>query len=470
MGKLTVRKIESANAKAAPYKLIDGDGLQLRVATNGIKTWLVRYMINGTERQYRLPRRYRDTGGEGFASLQDARAEAAEIRALARKGIDYQIQLDQSNKTAALRLIAERAANKNITDLFEAWLPTTNRKDKGKELRRMFGRDVLPFVGVLPVKDLTEDKVRALLHTVVARGSNRLAVMLLADLKQMFRWAEKKSLWRKLIEDNPVEGIHPDTVTADDYDDSERTRCLSAEEIQELSIKLPLAGLSKRTQIACWIMLSCCCRIGELIKAKWSEIDLDARVWTIPKENAKNKSTHLVFLSDFAIRYFEQLREISKGEWCYPDASGENHVCDKSTTKQIRDRQMSAMNRKPMKHRSAKANALVLSSGDWIPHDLRRTGSTLMQQLKITPMVIERVLNHTEPSKLKRTYHTYEYAEEKREAWRMLGEKLDQLIYVGAEVIKPTKGKAKPKRKKAPAKTKASPKKVKPTTTPTHKS
>ena len=248
MGKLTVKKIQGAAAKAVSYKLIDGNGLQLRVATSGVKTWLVRYMVDGAEKQYRLPRAYRDSGGEGFASLHDAREEAAKIRALARQGIDYQVQLEQSNRAAAMRLEAERAASRTMNDLFDAWIPTTQRKDKGKELRRIFGRDVLPFIGTRPVKEVTEDDISKVVRRLVSRGADRLAVMLLADLKQMFRWAETKTLWRRLIEDNPVIGIRPAMVVSDDYDGTERTRTLSEDEIRELATKLPQAGLTKRTE------------------------------------------------------------------------------------------------------------------------------------------------------------------------------------------------------------------------------
>ena len=52
MGNLTVKQIDNAKPKDKPYKLMDGDGLQLRVAVDGIKTWLVRYMFDGKERQY----------------------------------------------------------------------------------------------------------------------------------------------------------------------------------------------------------------------------------------------------------------------------------------------------------------------------------------------------------------------------------------------------------------------------------
>ncbi len=55
MGNLTVKQIDNARPKDKPCKLTDGDGLQLRIATDGARSWLVRYTLDGKERQYRLP-------------------------------------------------------------------------------------------------------------------------------------------------------------------------------------------------------------------------------------------------------------------------------------------------------------------------------------------------------------------------------------------------------------------------------
>lgn len=425
MGQLTVRAIESAKAKDKPYKLIDGDGLQLRVATDGVKTWLVRYMIDGKERQYRLPKTYGN--GEAFYSLQDARAEAARIRALARQHINYATKLEQDRQAEAAALAAKQAYSLTVADLFAAWMPTVDRKDQGAELRRLFGKDVLPLVGQTLLKSLTEADMHAVLDKVVKRGANRLAVMLLADLKQMFRWGERRKPWKLLI-DNPVEAINRDKITADGYDGSERTRTLSANEIRELRGKLPAARLAKHAELAIWIMLSCCCRVGEISRAKWSDVDWNAAVWTIPKEHAKNGMAHTIYLSDFALSVFRQLRQVSPSRiWCIPNTDDTSHICVKSITKQIRDRQLAAVNRAPMANRSKCADALILANGDWTPHDLRRTGATMMQALGVAPLVIEKVLNHVEPNKLKRTYQTHDYADEKRDAWHLLGQQLERL-------------------------------------------
>ena len=81
--------------------------------------------------------------------------------------------------------------------------------------------------------------MRGILDGMVGCGSDPMAVMLLSDLKQMFRWAEKRKPWKKLIEDNPVEQVEAEKITSDDYEGSERVHTLSAEEIRGLAAKLP---------------------------------------------------------------------------------------------------------------------------------------------------------------------------------------------------------------------------------------
>jgi len=75
---------------------------------------------------------------------------------------------------------------------------------------------------------------------------------------------------------------------------------------------------------------------------------------------------------------------------------------------------------------------LVLSKGtkgEWTPHDLRRTGATMMQELGVTLEIIDRCQNHLlGGSKVRRHYLHHDYAKEKTEAWRILGERLEQCI------------------------------------------
>lgn len=70
---------------------------------------------------------------------------------------------------------------------------------------------------------------------------------------------------------------------------------------------------------------------------------------------------------------------------------------------------------------------MALPGGKLTPHDLRRTAATLMTALGVLPEVAEKCLSHTEESRVKRTYQRHSYEAEKREAWRLLGERLELL-------------------------------------------
>lgn len=461
MGKLTVRGIENAKAKDKPYKLMDGDGLQLRVATDGDKTWLVRYAIQGIERQYSLPRKYRVSSGDGFCSLQDAREDASKIRALARQGIDYQVQLVQATQSEAQRLSEEAAVKKvvelTVKDMFDAWLKDgVRRKDGNAELLRSFNADVLPHIGTKPIKELTEHELRELLRLLVSRGVNRAAVIMRNNLKQMFAWAEKRQPWRKLLVDgDPMDLIEIEKIVSPTYDlNNQRDRILSTVEIQELQQiyqdlqKQYDTAANRRTaqhpidavvQCATWIMLSTLSRVGEMSMARWEHVNFETGKWFIPKENVKgNLADFDLFLSEFSLRQFRRLHELtSHSEWCFPSRNTAGHVDVKSMSKQIGDRQSMFKKgadgnpRRPMKNRRHD-NTLVLGGGKngaWTPHDLRRTGATLMQSMGVSLEIIDRCQNHVLPgSKVRRHYLLHDYAEEKREAWHLLGKRLELIL------------------------------------------
>ena len=80
-----------------------------------------------------------------------------------------------------------------------------------------------------------------------------------------------------------------------------------------------------------------------------------------------------------------------------------------------------------MSRRSAMAQALLLPGGKWTPHDLRRTGATIMTALGVLPEVAERCLNHTEENTVKRIYQRHSYAVEMADAWKRLGTYLEKL-------------------------------------------
>jgi integrase len=196
--------------------------------------------------------------------------------------------------------------------------------------------------------------------------------------------------------------------------------------------------LKETSQLALWICLSTLSRIGETLMAEWKHVDFQQATWFIPKENVKGEDgktqDHLVFLSPFALWQFKALHALTGGsQWLFPARHvTDMHVDVKSVTKQVGDRQEMFKERaKPLARRS-QDNSLVLSGGAngcWTPHDMRRTGSTLMQRLGVQDHIIDRCQNHAlGGSKVRRAYLHHPYDDEKRSAWEALGAHLDALL------------------------------------------
>lgn len=425
MGKLTVRTIENARPQGKAYSLYDGEGLELRVATDGTKTWRVKYLVKGdnTQKRHTLPRRYAASSDEGHLSLADARSEARAILALAKQGIDVKKRIADERAAEEERRRREQAAREaaarrmTVNDLFERWaeLQLAQRKDEGAEVIRGIRKDVLPFIGKQYADEVRRSDVMAILDTVKARGANRLANRLLSEMRQMFSFAAL----RQIVPSDPTYLIRKRDAGGKEV---ERSRVLADDEIRMLSRKIETAGLIPATRHAIWAMLATGCRIGELTGARLIDVDLDEKKWRLP--DTKNGKPHTIMLSEFACRHMQRLVDLSLGnEWLMPAAKGNGPLYAKSITKQIYDRQRG----KEKKHGTKLTDSLVLPHGPWVAHDLRRTASTMMSgRLAVSDRIVEACLNHTE-DKLKRTYQVEISEDEKQDAWNRLGRRLSDL-------------------------------------------
>ena len=203
---------------------------------------------------------------------------------------------------------------------------------------------------------------------------------------------------------------------------------LSEAELILLFQKLPKAGLATTSQLALLIQLATAARIGEVLAARWEHVDFERRNLTLAE--TKNGKRHEIWLSDFALCQLRRLQEnTGLTLWLFPATQAKkgqpdfaDHVCVKTVTKQVGDRQRPGD--VPMSGRSKEVDALVLRGGKWTPHDLRRTAATTMAELGALPDVIEKCLNHAEVGKVKRIYQRAQYEGPMREAWKLLGSRL----------------------------------------------
>lgn len=463
MAKITVRELESLTAEDHGRTIRDDGNLLGKVIARrkGVSvSFYYRFKWEGKFKDYACGTWAKN--GSKSKTLAELRSEHRRASQLVAEGIDPSSAKKAARIEAQATLFAtiaeaERLAaeNKTVTDLFEEWMRDgVSRLDGNAELRRSFSKDVLPAIGDKPLRTITEKDLLGVLRSVKSRGLNRTVVILSKDIGQMLRWAEKRKPWRTLMVDgNPADLVDVNKLLDHDYQE-QRDRVLSIGELQELQQifthlvrdydALPagqkysgIRPVNSRVQCAVWICLSTLCRIGELLKSEWRYVDLEKGTWFIPAEATKGhkgkRQDHHIFLSIFALNQFKRLREdTGHTPFCFPSKDESNHVDTKTVSKLIGDRQSCFKNRsKPLSGRHHD-DSLVLSQGnkgEWTPHDLRRTGATMMQELGVTLEIIDRCQNHLlGGSRVRRHYLHYDYAKEKMEAWSMLGERLEFIL------------------------------------------
>lgn len=417
-----IRELKSLDKQ---YQVNDSEikGLCIRIYQSGNKVWMYRYTVKSgykwRDRSIKLGEfKSKINSSEGLTTTKARQQASVHKIDVQTKSIDPQ---EEKEKVAKQRYQAELEIS--VNELFEIWFTDeiSKRKDGGAEVRRVMKKDVLPAIGKYSIKDVKKRDI-AKINSKIKQRSERMANATFSVIRQMFTYAVEQDY----VEFDPTYGIKKSKVGSKG---NVRERYLSDDEIKELFETLPNSDLQHEYQLAVKIMLGTCCRVGELSKAKWDNIDLDKRTWIIPETDSKNGKKHKVWISDFVLAQFKELRAYS-GEtpWCFPSRFNDSHISPRTISKHITDRQKEPERRISSRTRCYDCLFLHSDVGEvWKPHDLRRTGATMMVRYKVIGEVVERCLNHLEQNRLKKTYLQYDYWDEMQDAWVLLGEKLEAL-------------------------------------------
>ncbi len=331
--------------------------------------------------------------------LKDARARHQEARALLDQGID---PIDEARRRHWAQTVAL-----NVEGLCDKWMTSyAKRQRKRPEIpMQMISADIVPRIGGIMLQELNRRQIsQKLLDPIVERGSLVQANKTLKLLKQILSYGVDHGY----IDANPALPINARNVGGTE---KPRERHLSEQEIRVVWSTLEHTGISQYVQIAIKLLLVTGQRRGELTLAKWDEIDLAEKVWTLPPERTKNGKAHRVPLSDLATALFVELKALSRGnEYIMPSNTGEPRpMNERAITKAVRRYQPE------------------FGIPQWVPHDLRRTFSTHVNALTQAPHVVEKLLNHTMEGVMA-TYNRHDYWAEKVAAMDAWAEKLDEIL------------------------------------------
>jgi integrase len=289
--------VATARGLRSPGKYLDGHGLVLHVVSERKRYWVFRYQRDGRERSMAL-------GNADVLSLADARKLHTEARALLAKGVDPLAGREQAQR----ELRAERAAavsfgeaaDRYVADHRAGWRP------RGElHWRQSLAVHVLPVLGAKPVGQVgVEDVLRVLSPIWTTKTTMativRSRIELVLDYARALGWrsGENPAVWRGNLRSllPPPAKVHRVVHRA----------ALPWKEAPAFLARLREVPLMTGRCLAFLVLTAA--RSGEARGALWSEIDLDAAVWTIPAERMKAGKEHRVPLSAPALAL---LREIA---------------------------------------------------------------------------------------------------------------------------------------------------------------
>ena len=144
-------------------------------------------------------------------------------------------------------------------------------------------------------------------------------------------------------------------------------------------------------------------RKSELIQATWDEVDFESATWTIPKQRMKGRNPHVVYLSRQALDIFVALHTCAAGsKFVLPSRYDADRCMSNATLNRVTQ----------IVAERAKAAGLPLEP--FTVHDLRRTGSTLLNEIGFNRDWIEKCLAHEDGRSSRSIYNKAEYAEQRR--------------------------------------------------------
>ncbi|EDW7722102.1 tyrosine-type recombinase/integrase [Salmonella enterica] len=377
---LTNTEVLRAKALEKDLTLHDGDGLFLIVKTSGKKLWRFRYQRPATKQRTMM-----GLGAFPALSLADAHGLRADYLALLANGIDPQIQAEVAEEQQQIALdsiFSTVAAN---------WFKLKSKSvtpDYAKDIWRSLEKDVFPAIGEIPVQQIKARTLIEALEPIKARGALETVRRLVQRINEIMIYAVNTGL----IDANPASGIG----MAFEKPKKQNMPTLRPEELPKLMHSLVMSNLSVST--CCFIewQLLTLVRPSEASGARWAEIDLDTKLWTIPAERMKAKREHIVLLSPQALEILDVMKPIS--------AHREHVFPSRNDPKQ-------AMN-------SQTANAALKRigfGGKLVAHGLRSIASTAMNEAGFSPDIIEAALAHSDKNEVRRAYNRLTYLEQRKD-------------------------------------------------------
>lgn len=434
---LTTRGIKALRPRPQAYDVPDAvvPGLGVRVLPSGVKSFVLVSRFPGSKNPTR-----RSLGGYGALSLDDARDKARQWLDLLARGIDPAAEVERT------RIEADRRRRDTVGAVIEAYIaqevigsdPVHPRQRNHRKTLNGLNDVLIPAFGDLAIADLHQRDVWPLIEAIGAIGTDRALVKL----------GVRKKLRR------PTRGGKPSPVQARAIFGLLDNVCRWAADHGGFGIEMsPLAVVKKRRRfgpltrrertlrddelVALWraiphmpaprqqvhkLLVLAGLRLSEVVRATWSEFDLDTKLWTIPAQRMKGRNDgtareHVVPLTADMLAVLSELPQGDRGPFVFSVKRGKSPITFNGQHKADLDAETLHELRALVKARGERGKVALTP---WVHHDVRRTLRSGLSRLRVDPDVAEAVIAHVVPG-VRGTYDRYNRLDEKRAALEQWG-------------------------------------------------
>jgi len=329
MGRLTAKEVEK---KTAPGLYGDGGGLTLQITKAGVKSWLYRYMIKGKAFGMGL-------GPVHTITLAEARQKSAEARKLVIEGdnpLEAKRQRQLYTEMAKARLMTfDQCASAYI----EAHRASWKNAKHADQWTNTIATYVSPIIGSMSVEQIDTALVVKVLAQLDEKGlqfwqaKNETATRVRGRIESILGWATTSGFRSG---DNPARWRgHLENLLATI---SRTTRIKNHPSLAWGRMGAFVKVLRQRDGVAARAVefaILTASRSGEVRGACWSEIDLAAKVWTIPAERMKARREHEVPLSEASLDLLKSMQRMDGMDLVFPGTK-KQPLSDMSLTAVIR--------------------------------------------------------------------------------------------------------------------------------------
>jgi integrase len=384
---LTDKAIAQAKPQDKLYRLSDntGNGLCLEITPRGSKLWRFRYRFRGTPKMISL-------GTYPLVPLKEARDRAIEAKKAVELGTNPAVKKKVVQGRHTFQIVAK--------DWFDRFASMATPRYAAEVLSRL-EREVFPFIGDMPLADITPPVVLEVLRRTEARGVIVTVHKVKSHISQIFRYA----IACGLAFADPSRDLAPALQ-------SRQSKPMPAiiEPREAGRLMVAISGYTGGV-VRSALMLGALTfvRPGELRTAEWAEFDMEAAEWRIPAEKMKMKRPHIGPLSRQALELLRGLHpRTGHSSYLFPST--------RTITRPMSDMTVNVALR-----------TLGYAQGEMTGHGFRAMANSLLAEQGWSVDAIERQLAHVEGNKIRAAYHRSEHLEERRRMMQAWADYLDGL-------------------------------------------